>query len=165
MTGLKPGDILDLRGRHVRIFKRWVGAQADIYEAIGGGFQREFRAGDEIGRVVHHIITLAGSYIPYSPFPQFEVIEPTTSPVGARPTLYVRIKGSGQLEYCNFILDNTPIIPRATDNPTKGIMNVIYTPNYDLMPGRHSLSIEAINNIANQSFKDKFSLEFVTELM
>lgn len=166
---LKKGDILNSRRLgHVMIFNELRGFQVDVYEARGGGRHREFRAGDEFGRVVHHTIDWArmNRYTPYSPFPQFAVIEPATCPViRARPTFRIRIKGSGELKLREYIFDENCVLPRINNNPSRDTMDLIYTPNYDLTPLRkHSLFIKAINRMVGQSFEDEFSWEFVVKL-
>jgi len=158
---LKAGDILNWYDHHVRIFNGWVGSQMDIYEATGGGVRREFRPGDELGRVVHHSIAWNERYTPYFPFPQIKEILPATSPVfGARPTFIIRVRGSGALELCEFMFDENCILPKIDRNPARQSMDLTYTPNYDLMPGDHFYLIEAINNVAGQSFKDELYLRF-----
>jgi len=160
-SSLKAGDILNRRGRHVRIFNSWVGRQINVYEATGGSAHREFRTGDEFGCVVHHTIAWDEHYTPYSPFPQFEAIEPATCPVlGTRPAFRIRVKGSGNLELSEFTFDGTCVLPKTIKNPSKRTMDVTYTPNYDLNPGEYVLLIEATNTIAGQTFKDELTWRF-----
>jgi hypothetical protein len=169
-SNLRAGDILNRPG-HVRIFNSWVGRRIDVYEATGGSARREFRPGDEFGRVVHHTIAWDDHYTPFSPFPQFEVIEPATCPVfGPRPTFKIRVRGSGTLALCEFSFDRNSIVPQIRNTlvieVTRNwagcvdIMDLTYTPNYDLMPGKYSLLIEATNRVARQSFKDELSWDF-----
>ena len=154
---LKAGDILDWPGAHVRIFNRWVGAEVEVYEATGGMKRGEFTPEDKIGRVVTHTIDPEWDkgYIPYSIFPQFQLLEPLGTIIHrARPTFQIYVFGSGDLDLKNYIFDGKSVVPQTRDWP--GSMQLIYTPNHDLPLGRHFLFIEAINHVAGQSFQDEF---------
>lgn len=166
-SSLKKGDILNWAGRHVRIFNNFRGTQVDIYEATGGGGRRPFRSSDEFGRVVHHRIDWDDRYIPYSPFPQFYSIEPAICPVrDSRPIFKMIIKSSGTLSIVDFVFNSTCISPHIRTWVRRGVnyTEVIYTPDYDLMPGTYCVYIKATNTIAGQIFQDKNTWSFEIEL-
>ncbi|NOY59557.1 MAG: hypothetical protein GXO75_11615 [Calditrichaeota bacterium] len=157
-ANLKQGDILNRAGSHVRIFNKDYGAQVNIFESRGGGYNRAYRDGDTRGRVIHRNIAWNNNYIPYSPFPQIKLTEPVDGlSTNTRPNIRLEIRGSGELEIVHFDFDNMSILPRITRTSP---MYVSYTPSYDLKPAnKYILRIRAINRIAGQTFQDDDSFE------
>lgn len=160
---LQKGDILNRRGNHVRIFDSWAGtSRVKIYEAVGGGRTRPFNTGDEFGRVVCHAIDWDDRYIPHSPFPQFEDMNPAPgsyiSP-NAALTISVQCRGSGDVEILYFCFNEQSV--NFTQVRRGKIVEANYSPNfYDLSPGRYKIDVIAINRVGGQSFQDEFSWEF-----
>ncbi|HIE11813.1 MAG TPA: hypothetical protein EYP63_00040 [Desulfotomaculum sp.] len=157
-ASLKPGDILNRAGRHVRIFNAHRGAQVNIFEARGGGYNRAYRAGDTRGRVINRDIAWDDNYMPYSPFPQLRLTQPANGlALTPRPKLEIKIWGSGELQIVHFEFDSRSILPQTSRTCP---MYASYTPSYDLRPGnRYLLRIRVINRIAGQSFQDEASFE------
>ena len=160
---LKEGDILNRRGRHVRIFVNAVGSnQIRVFESVGGGRRRSYRPGDEIGRVVDHIINWDENYTPLSPFPQFSEFAPAPATYARaqnpRPEISGRCRGSGGVEIAAMGV-NDASIPFSGSSVSDGAA-ASYNPCGDLPPGRYKVTVIAINHIARTSFRDEFSWEF-----
>ena len=160
-ANLKPGDILNRVGRHVRIFNVHRGAQANIFESGGGGYRRAYRNGDTRGRVINRNIAWDDNYTPYSPFPQLESFDP---PAGSypladliQPTITARFYGSGDLIVKEFSVDATCGAFRTTATSP---LEVSHTPAFNLSLGRHIVLLRVINRIVGKDFEDTFTLEF-----
>jgi hypothetical protein len=148
---IKKGDILNRRGIHVRVFDEWVGARMRVYEASGSH-----------GRVVHHVVNWDDRYTPYSPFPQFRLLSPTTCPLQeSRPNFQVEVRGSGDVEVEYVSFDDVCLSPQKSGtNPVR----ITYTPGYELRTGEYQLTVKAINRVAGQSFVDSASWRFRLEV-
>ncbi|MDJ0736061.1 MAG: hypothetical protein QNJ47_18695 [Nostocaceae cyanobacterium] len=160
-ANLKPGDILNWAGRHVRLFNAPAGARVNIFESGGGGYARAYRNGDTRGRVINRNIAWDDRYTAYSPFPQLVYFEPAPGSYlladMPQPTILARFTGSGELVVSEFSVDGVSVPYRET--PTSPLQ-VSYTPDLDLAPGKHTVTIGVINRIVGQDFKDLFTQEF-----
>lgn len=153
---LKAGDILNWAGSHVRIFNAHRGAKVNIFESRGGYYRRAYRNGDVKGRVINRDIAWDDRYTPYSPFPQFQLVEPENGVTQNRsPTIEIKIEGSGQLGIKDVGFHNASIIPTISSSWP---MLLSFTPHFYLIPGDwYNLHISAVNRIGSQSFEDEHS--------
>lgn len=163
---LKPGDILNSkRLGHVRIFNELRGAQVNVYEAAGGGRPREFRPGDEFGRVVHHTIGWDGRYTPYSPFPQFTDQSPLAIVFqDPTPTISVKIAGCGDIGEICMSLDSNPVTYSPSSvydsNHRRPCTEIRWVPNQSLTFGTHIVRVSATNRVLGKCFFDEYKWDF-----
>src|SRR3989339_659484 len=168
INDLKSGDILNKVGLHTIIFKDWIEkpAKAKIIHATAD----RFKYNEHIRRVIEDevMISQIADYIPYSPFPIFSNITPSSSTIMniITPTIQITIQ-SGPQTGDNFnkvistsvyiIIDkdteNERIVPNTalTKTPTTNSKSLVITYNVPeanpLSEGEHTIYVYAQNEL------------------
>ncbi len=151
---LRPGDILNRRWSHVRLFERADDAdRVQVYESRGGDGRRPWKEGDEQGCVLHHSLPWDPQYVPMTPFPVLlDVV------VGNRGTIRARVGGKGRLEILALTVDRTRAAHRLRPLPVgpRGLRQVEVSAALQRPPtaAPHVVSVTAVNRIAGQAFLD-----------
>lgn len=159
---LRPGDILNRRWSHVRLFERADGEdRVRVYESRGGEGRRPWREGDEQGCVLHHSVPWDPQYIPMTPFP---VLLETAA---AMKRVRAVCGSKGKLEILAMTVDGSPVAFRAKHlrADSRGLHRVEAAAvlRRPLLPGSHESSVVAVNRVAGQSFRDERSWTFRLE--
>ena len=149
---LKLGDVL-ISPTHIRMVTSLSPLQ--VSEATGGS----------VGRVITQDASV-GTYLPYSPFPMFTDISPSSSTAvaKARPEIKGRIWTGTVINAANVVMkvDDKAVSPTLTTSAGAQYYDFSYTPTEDLTDGNHKLYIWAKNDLG---LEDEIEQSFIRKLL
>lgn len=174
---LAMGDILLKRG-HVRIFHSWADQGRNniwTYEAVGArdetlarrnALKRPFNPGDDQGCVGRWRRAWEDEYTPFSPFPQFSDPSPAINSLDPRPSISVKIAGSGNIGGISMALDSSIVNFAPTSvydkNHRRASVQINWIPNQSLTYGTHTVKVSATNAILEKYFFAEYEWDFET---